>query len=83
MGWYIVTIEVLITFFVSRLIYKKRYADLKTVFDRTLKNLRKDSVFLPSLLEWSKKYRKSPITLSRTTAHCPWARAPNSLAILH
>ena len=58
MDWYIVTIEGLITFFVPRLIYKKRYADLKTVFDRTLKNLRKDSVFLPSLLELSKKIQE-------------------------
>jgi len=83
MGWYIVTIEVLITFFISRLIYQKRYADLEAVLGRSLKNVRKNSVFLPSLLEWSKKPRKSPITLSRTTAHCPGARAPNSLAILH
>ena len=66
MGWYIVIIEVLITFFVSRLIYKKRYADLKTVFDSTLKNLRKDSVFLPSLLEWAKNTGRA-----RSLHHAP------------
>ena len=76
MDWYIVTIEGLITFFVRRLIYKKRYADLKTVFDRTLKNLRKDSVFLPSLLEWSKKIQEEPD--HAITHHGPLPRGPGS-----
>ena len=78
MGWYIVIIEVLITFFVSRLIYKKRYADLKTVFGRTLKNLRKDSVFLPSLLEWSKNTGRA-----RSRYHAPRPIAQGRGLLIH